>query len=385
LACLAALAFLAILTLPKSSKAAEKPGQTVSIQTAADTFLADKPIRVERFEPATLDKCPAIIVVPAVDGVDAHGPLYREQAKKYAGQGYVVLIVHYFDRTGGTKENRKALQESFRLFFDPKAVKTPEDVQAMRRHFATWVDTVRQALPATVMVLREHGERIVTGSGVLVDRQRKWVLTNYHVTGDDKSVVVLFPNYDAGGNVIAERDAYFMKVGDLIRLGRLVKGHVMARDLRRDLALLELEQVPEDARAIRLAVASPRPGQRVHSVGSPGASDALWLYTQGTVRMVYSRKYVVDGEFEVHARVVEAQSLVNPGDSGGPVVNDRGELVAVVESARVAHHGGDVHLLSIFIDVSEVKTFLKRHAPEGSWPTPEPEERGTVPATERSK
>jgi hypothetical protein len=42
-----------------------------------------------------------------VDGVEADGLLYRQQATKYAGKGYVVLLVHYFDRTGGTKENRR--------------------------------------------------------------------------------------------------------------------------------------------------------------------------------------------------------------------------------------------------------------------------------------
>jgi dienelactone hydrolase len=116
------------------------------IKKVPDTFQTDKPIRVERFEPAGSGQCPAIILLHAVHGVEAYRPLYQGQATKYAGQGYVVLLVHYFDQTGGTKENRMALQESFRLFFDPKADKTPEDVQAMRRHFAAWVDTVRQAV-----------------------------------------------------------------------------------------------------------------------------------------------------------------------------------------------------------------------------------------------
>jgi hypothetical protein len=38
---LAALVLLAILACPNKGKAAEKPGQPVPIQTAADTFLAD--------------------------------------------------------------------------------------------------------------------------------------------------------------------------------------------------------------------------------------------------------------------------------------------------------------------------------------------------------
>ena len=36
----------------------------------------------------------------------------------------------------------------------------------------------------------------------------------------------------------------------------------------------------------------------------------------------------------VEAMFLETQKPVNPGDSGGPTVNDRGELVAVVSSGN---------------------------------------------------
>jgi dienelactone hydrolase len=146
LAGLAALALLAILAGPNSGKAAEKPGQPAPIRTVADTFLADKPIWVERFEPAALGQYPAIIVVHAVDSLEVYRRRYREQARKYAGEGYAVLLVHYFDRTGNTQENRKTIEESFRFFFDPKAVKNPQDLRAMRQHFTAWKDTIRQAV-----------------------------------------------------------------------------------------------------------------------------------------------------------------------------------------------------------------------------------------------
>jgi hypothetical protein len=58
---LAALALLAILGGPNSGKASEKPGQPVPIRAVADTFLADKLIRVERFEPAALGSARALL------------------------------------------------------------------------------------------------------------------------------------------------------------------------------------------------------------------------------------------------------------------------------------------------------------------------------------
>jgi Trypsin len=49
----------------------------------------------------------------------------------------------------------------------------------------------------------------------------------------------------------------------------------------------------------------------------------------------------------------ECMSPINPGDSGGPVANDRGELIAVTT--------GDVRSPNLFIDVEEVKQFLARY------------------------
>jgi S1-C subfamily serine protease len=218
------------------------------------------------------------------------------------------------------------------------------------------------------MVLNTTGDRPGAGSGALVDRPRKLVVTNYHVVGEEAEVMVLFPAFDTDGTVIAERSAYRDKEAELRRSGRLTDARVVARDSRCDLALLELDRLPEDARAVPLAAASPRPGQQVHSIGNPGVSDALWLYSRGTVRQVYRKTFVPDGGFEVRARVVETQSPINPGDSGGPVVNDRGELVAVVQSAYVGRPGKEVRLLSVFIDVSELKDLLRRYSEEKGQP-----------------
>jgi len=157
---------------------------------------------------------------------------------------------------------------------------------------------------------------------------------------------------------VAEREAYRAP-------GRRIPAKVVARDPKRDLAVLQLEgPAPTEARAVKLAKDSPSPGQHVHSIGNPGASGALWVYTEGSVRQVYHNKiHSMDRDsgkaFDIDARIVETQSPVNAGDSGGPVVNDRGELVAVVHG-----HLSDAQArsVSIFIDVSEVRDLLvSRH------------------------
>ena len=213
-------------------------------------------------------------------------------------------------------------------------------------------------LHSTVWIVIPVGPtRARTGSGSLIDANRRLILTNFHVVGDDETGFVSFPIFQ-NGKLVAEREAYRAP-------GRRIPAKVVARDPKRDLAVLQLEgPVPTEARAVKLAKDSPSPGQHVHSIGNPGASGALWVYTEGSVRQVYHNKiHSMDRDsgkaFDIDARIVETQSPVNAGDSGGPVVNDRGELVAVVHG-----HLSDAQArsVSIFIDVSEVRDLLvSRH------------------------
>src|SRR5262249_41860384 len=121
-----------------------------------------------------------------------------------------------------------------------------------------WVVALRSKDPAT------NRTALATGSGSLIDRARRLVLTNYHVVDkDSEKVLVTFPVHQNGKTAaVAERTFYW----DLIRNGRGIRGTVIAREPRCDLALIQLDTVPEDARQLPLARESPSPGQDVHSV-----------------------------------------------------------------------------------------------------------------------
>jgi S1-C subfamily serine protease len=200
---------------------------------------------------------------------------------------------------------------------------------------------------------------VTTGSGSLVDRARRLVLTNYHVVRhvvgkDSEKVIVAFPVFQNGKSVaVAERSFYL----NLINTSGGIRGKVIAWEEKCDLAVIQLEKVPEDARQLPLARESPSPGQDVHSVGNPGQSGALWVYTPGKVRQVYHNKWhsgTGKDRLDLEAKIVETQSPINRGDSGGPLVNNKGELVAVTQG-----HLLDAQQLSLFIDVSEVRNFLR--------------------------
>jgi hypothetical protein len=199
----------------------------------------------------------------------------------------------------------------------------------------------RKLLPSTAWVLSKDG----AGAGVLIDAKRRWLVTNEHVVDDQSTVTIFFPEF-RDGRPIAEAQHYTQHVE---RLG--IKARVLSTDAKRDLALVELERVPEGIPAVRLAAESPWPGELVHSIGNPGTSHALWIYTSGNVRAVYRKKFNSRKPREM--LVVETQSPINPGDSGGPVVNAQGELVGLSHS-----YDKEARLVSNSVDASEIRALL---------------------------
>jgi tetratricopeptide (TPR) repeat protein len=211
----------------------------------------------------------------------------------------------------------------------------------------------RQALRSTAWVLSAKNK----GTGWALDRDGKLLVTSYHVVGDEDTAEVIFPARK-DGKLITER-TYYRDNKDLLRAtGLAVSARVIHRDKNRDLALLALKTLPEDVTALPLAADSPSPGERIHSIGNRGDVDALWIYTAGAVRQVYRARdgYTWQGEtLAKGALVVVTQSPINEGDSGGPMVNECGELVGVAAAVRWA---GPV--TSVAIDVSEVKAFVEQ-------------------------
>lgn len=199
------------------------------------------------------------------------------------------------------------------------------------------------------MVQTPGGEFL--GSGALIHSGQKLVLTNYHVVREYKEAYIFFPDYL--GNELVTQPSHYSR--NEKKLG--IPGQVVARDPRHDLALLELSTVSPKAKALQLVQKSPEPGSNVHSIGASGESDgALWRLTSGQVRQVYQTKFEYDTGQEVSSFVVETQSPTNRGDSGGPVVNDRVQMVAVVAAGSK-----NQHLVSKFIDIREIREFLKEY------------------------
>jgi S1-C subfamily serine protease len=142
-----------------------------------------------------------------------------------------------------------------------------------------------------------------TGTGVVILEQGV-ILTNLHVVAGARRVQVIF---DDG----LESDATVLSVQP-----------------QNDLAVLKAHRVPDDLVAATLrSSADLLPGDRVVAVGFPfGIGPSV---SAGVVSGLEREYQSEDGE-RVLGRLIQFDAAANPGNSGGPLVTDDGEVVGIV-------------------------------------------------------
>jgi S1-C subfamily serine protease len=206
----------------------------------------------------------------------------------------------------------------------------------------------RQTVPGTVLVVARSGQGSgwIQGSGWVIDQDRRLVLTNYHVVANDDTPLVLFPEI-RDNRVISER-------GYCLQQKNYLTSAVVLRDADRDLAVVSLPRLPAGVAALALAPDPAVPGQRVHAIGNPSASPALWVYSTGSVRQVFTTP--ANAKERAGVRIVAIQLPLNPGDSGAPIFDDQGRIIGV--SVAVAKNA---NLVSLAIDVREVRVLYQRY------------------------
>ena len=143
-----------------------------------------------------------------------------------------------------------------------------------------------------------------SGSGFVVD-SRGYILTNEHVVHRAKSVKIVFKGETE------------------------VPATIISADLDHDLALLKVAATRVLPR-LRLGNSSEvKRQQSVLAMGFPFGEAAI---TSTSGRIVSIRQEGAD-------QLIVTDAVVNPGNSGGPLLNDRGEVVGVVKALLLASVG----------------------------------------------
>lgn len=158
----------------------------------------------------------------------------------------------------------------------------------------------------------EYVQRAVGSGVVIIDRGT--ILTSLHVVAGAGRVRVVF----ADG---LESDA------------RIVSQHP-----ENDLAVLEAETVPDDlAAAVMRPRANLQPGDHVVAVGFPfGIGPSV---SAGVVSGL-KRQYRPPSGERALSDLIQFDAAVNPGSSGGPLLNAFGEVVGIVTAMLDPGGGG---------------------------------------------
>ena len=177
-------------------------------------------------------------------------------------------------------------------------------------------ELVQRVMPSLVIV---RGRRFGAGAGIVWDANGL-ILTNNHVVGRHTPLVIL------------QNDGEY-------------ESRLVARDPDVDLALLSIDAT--GLTPLQPVSASPRVGEMVFAFGHP------WGQRNTVTRGIVSALVSAQNRRGDTLPVVRSDVRLAPGNSGGPLVNARGEVVGI--NAMII--GGDQ---SVSIAASVAKDFVSK-------------------------
>ena len=210
-------------------------------------------------------------------------------------------------------------------------------------------DIYEQASPAVVMVMghSDSGKSGSGGTGSIIQADGL-VLTNAHVVIEERTGKP-YP-----------RLSVFLKpprvTGDSrTDLSRMLRARVMAYSTPLDLALLKVESPPAPLPVVSFSeVTQGRIGDRVVAIGHP-EQGGLWTLTTGVISAEVDNFNGVKGK-----DVFQTETGLNRGNSGGPLLDSDGHMIAVNTAiARVAPDGLPITSISFSLKSSVAAQWLR--------------------------
>ena len=225
-----------------------------------------------------------------------------------------------------------------RVFVDPSVQGSDTEL--------TMPELIKLVEPSIVRikVLSTDGSEGI-GSGCFIDKEGK-IVTNFHVVGGAAKVTV-----STADGKSTESVGYISKV----------RG--------KDLAIIQVD--PADLNIVPIAIATrvPEKGEKVAAFGAPQGFD--FTATNGIVSGIRTGEEIhntllemnrnmeyVEKKYEVDTNWIQTTAAISGGNSGGPLVNMKGEMVGV---NTWTHRGGQN--LNFAAAVSEVgNVFMARES-----------------------
>src|SRR5215217_2725216 len=170
------------------------------------------------------------------------------------------------------------------------------------------------------------------GSGFIVS-PKGLILTNYHVI----------------------EEAARITVG--LQSGEKYRGSVVGFDAETDVAVIKID-VPRDLPTVTLGDSNAaQVGDWVLAMGSPFGLD------QTVTAGIISKKERENPSFNVFQRFLQTDAAINRGNSGGPLVNMRGEVIGM--NSQIATSTGDYNGIGFALPANETAFVYKQLIAQG--------------------
>jgi len=198
--------------------------------------------------------------------------------------------------------------------------------------------TFLQCAGGVVLLISPDLSRI--GAGSIIGKQGQ-IITSWHLVKNIKNFLVW--TYDPNVNQLEDLSPVLH-----------VKATVVAKDEKRDLALLQVNNTLSNMRMLSLGDnGSVDITQDIFTIGHP--EEYVWSFSQGVVSQLRSNHRWSIGQYHFNSDVIQTQTPVSPGNSGGPVFNYDGDLIGV-HSYRSKKSG-----INFAISVSAISLFLEEN------------------------
>ena len=183
----------------------------------------------------------------------------------------------------------------------PEAESSPQ-VASLTEGCLSAADIYEAVRPSVVRVNSSSNQTQGTGSGVVLDEEGH-ILTNNHVISDASTVEVVFAD------------------------GTTAAAEIVGTDPANDLAVLDIPDPDVDVDPAELGDSDAlRVGDTVLALGTPFRLEGT--LTQGIVSAL-DRTYATGNSTRPIRNMIQTDAAVNPGNSGGPLLNCVGEVIGI--------------------------------------------------------
>ncbi len=188
---------------------------------------------------------------------------------------------------------------------------------------------------ASVRMLQDQLFRVFpvegVGSGVVID-EKGYILTNNHVIDDAERLKATLTD------------------------GRVLRGRVVGNDEMTDLAVIKVE-AEQPLPAAELGNSDDlKAGQIVMAIGNPFGLTGGPAVTAGIVSSLNRSIQASSGVLEL----IQTDAAIHPGNSGGPLVNTKGEVIAI-NTANMPYAQG----IGFAVPINTAKSILKELIEKG--------------------